>query len=343
MRRTAYAQGRIARAAAVCAMAFASCVPFEEGARRQIQAPQAASAPARTAEPVVVPPRPEAPAPAQGTLSATPAGPMDLDARMIEVAADIETIESSRQKAERLFNELRSGARKGVRVMDMGGRAPRTASEAMAQGGDCTELALIVASVMDVAGMEGGVQLVRFKDSPPDKFHLIAYALIDKRKVVIDLQTDRLGKTKDGRYDVVMDLPLAKAEWMYYRELGDYGMDKEDCRGAAIAYEKAARINPADAYVQHNMAVAYERSGQFEKALSAIDAAVALDTKYEGARSRIRFNAGVHLGIEAAKEKRWSDCADAFQQALDSGEKMSGEERGGLQSNRDMCRKKAGN
>jgi tetratricopeptide (TPR) repeat protein len=263
--------------------------------------------------------------------------PFALDARLSGISASLTG--NPEQIVRALFDRLHRGAPEGVRVMDMAGRAPRTAEDAIAQGGDCTELASIVIAVLRAHGVPGGALVVHFNGRPDSEEHMIPYAMVNGRRIIVDLQAATLGQVVLGGYTIRLTLTLDQAAEMYHREMGDYYRDSGQAAQARAAYERALAIFEGDAYVHRSLGVLYEQARNMQLASRHLARAAELDPARYGSRERRRgsYNEELQAAEQAATAGRWAECAEHLQAALDSGEPISPEDRRIIEQNRDAC------
>ncbi len=274
--------------------------------------------------------------------------PMALEGdRMITIAADMAAKKTPRDKINVLFDALHAGAENGVKVMEMEGKKPRTPVQALEEGGDCTELSLLAASLMHAAEVPGGIKVVHFTDSPPHLVHVIPYAVIDHKKVIIDLQADKLDRTKDGKYDTIIDdVPLEAAAWMYYRELGTWYFEQGRPRDAVIAYEKSVSLLPdKDGHVYHELGMAYAAVGNVPKAAENLEKAEQINSSYRRDSKIAAYKLYFSRGEKAHEEKRFMDCAADFRAAQQLLPKLGAEaeEKKVVEDNINTCQAEAFN
>jgi tetratricopeptide (TPR) repeat protein len=265
--------------------------------------------------------------------------PFVPDSRIKEIAASLQGNDLA--KAQALFDKLHRGAPEGVKVVDGEHRAPRTASETLDDGGDCTELATVVISTLKEAGAKGRAMVVHFPNAPADEDHMVPYVMDGKKKVVIDLQAGKLGATAQGKPALIMDLTFDQATEMYHREWGDDLRDKGKTQDAIKAYEAALRFYGDDAYVHQNLGILYEKAGDMAKASKHFKKAAELDPKYAKDEKRGTYNEEMQAGETAYNAKKWAECVRHFKNALDSGEKLAPDERKTIESYRDACQQRA--
>jgi len=279
-------------------------------------------------------------APQQAPAYSSRTNPFGLNQRLRDIAREISENPdaTARQKVDKLFETLRSGAENGVRVVDASGRPPRTAIETYEQGGDCSELANLAIALLKQLNIPGGAYVVHFNSAPADVYHMVPYVQIGNDKIVMDLQADSLGATATGAYTTLLTLTFSEAAYIYHAEWGDYLMGTGDKDGAIKAYEAAVAICDRDAFVHHNLAVLYEEKGDMEKAgRHSRRAAELAPDRYGQYQARGTYNEELQAGGEAAEAGRWADCVRHLQNALDSGERLSAEERHTIEQYRDTC------
>ena len=327
------------KAALITLIALGGCAgPMAERKRGVMIPPAAEAAEAVPAEgaPIVIPiSKPEA---ARAGYT-THTDPFAFDSRLREIAGGISG--DNQAKVQAIFSRLRRGASGGVSVMDMSGRAPRTASETLSSGGDCTDLANIVIALFRNLGIPGGAMLVHFDTAPASVDHLVPYAELGGRRVIVDLQVSTLGQTAQGNYREVLRVTLDQAAWMYHREMGDYLRDAGRSTEALAAYRRALEIYDGDAYAHQNAGVLYQRAGDTAAASRHLARAAQLDPAYRTDAVRARYNEELQAGQRAFGEQRWTDCVTHFQAALSSGEAISAQERRTIETNIESCRHNA--
>lgn len=215
---------------------------------------------------------PTALSPLQSSGYDAAANPLALNPSLESLAEEASKLKTTREKVAKIFEALRVGGTSGVKFDDDNTmRPPRTALVTLAKGGQCDDLALLWIALANKAGIRGGVKVVHFKDSPADLEHMIAYAVIDGKKTLIDLQLERMGKTKNSNYDERSDTPSEQALWVYHQKWGDYCRSKEDRGCAENAYRNSLNINPVNTYALiHFSAVIYQ--DRFDRGIEAFEA-----------------------------------------------------------------------
>lgn len=266
--------------------------------------------------------------------------PFALDRKLKKIARAVPS-GSTKAKVEWIFKRLNRYASGGVKPLSMTGKPPRTAAQALKSGGDCTDLANIVIALFKEKKIPGGVMLVHFSSFPKNYDHLVPYALISGRRVIVDLQTNRLGRTAQATYKKLMDLTYNQAAGMYHREMGDYFKNKGNKTKALKAYKRSLQLNDKDTHVHQNIAVIYRELNDHINALKHIRKAVALDSRYKKFLPGALYNAGLQAGKKAFQEGRYADCAKHFQSALNSGLKIPPASRKVIQQNIRVCRSRA--
>jgi tetratricopeptide (TPR) repeat protein len=262
--------------------------------------------------------------------------PFRLDARMKLLLAKFNS-GTAREKVQGLHSSL-SGS---VSAMGMEGLPPRTGAEALAKGGDCTDLANIAIPLLRKMGLSGGAMVVHFKSAPAEEDHMVPFVNLGGKRVIVDLQNPTLGKTAQGEYTIRVSLTFDQSASMYHREWGDYLKSKGRAKEAIRAYKRSLRIFEGDAYVHQHLGELYEDHGNKVAATKHWKRAAQLDPSYSKHGKRASYNDSVRLGYEAYKARRFADCARHFRAALESGEGISPAERAGLQKNIDICSRRA--
>lgn len=282
-----------------------------------------------------------APANAGVQFYTTRTNPFELDSALQGIASATNSGEA-RAKVNALFDRLHRGGTSGVIVMDMAGRPPRTAAEALAQGGDCTDLANIVIALCRELRIPGGAFILHFNNAPADVDHMVPYVQIGGRRIIVDLQTSRLGDTAQGEYTEVHRLTFEQAAFMYHREQGDYHRDRGQSTEALAAYRRAAEIYGSDGYTHQNMGILLERSGDMRGAAQAFRRASELDPRFRGDRTRGTYNHELQAAQEAFGRQDWQGCVTHFRNALATGEALSQADRQTLERNAAACEANAG-
>jgi len=211
------------------------------------------------------------PAPLQSSGYDPTANPLALNPALDSLAEEASKLKTAREKVAKLFEALRVGGTLGVKFDDDNTmRPPRTASETLAKGGQCDDLALLWIAVANKAGIPGGVKVVHFKDSPAELEHMIVYAVVDGKKVLVDLQVNRTGKTKNSNYDEKSDTPSEQALWVYHQKWADFCRSKEDRACAEREYIISLNINPNNPYaLTHLWVVVYQ--DRFDRGVAAYE------------------------------------------------------------------------
>jgi tetratricopeptide (TPR) repeat protein len=262
--------------------------------------------------------------------------PFKLNGRMKQLLKQFNS-GTEREKVQKLHSSL-SGS---VAPMSMKGFPPRTGAEALAKGGDCTDLANIPIPLLRKMKVSGGAMVVHFKGAPADEDHMVAYVNQGGKKIIVDVQTKSLGSTAQGEYTIMLTLTYDQSAFMYHREWGDYLRSKGRNKEAIRAYERALRIFEGDAYCHQHLGELYEDQGNKVKGTKHWKRAAELDPRYNKHGGRASYNDYVRLGVEAYKARRFADCAKHFKAALGSAEEKSAVEKASLRKNVDICTKRA--
>ncbi len=333
------------------AFSFGACAgPMAEGARPQPPPAQTAQAEGGGQEvgPITVVPR--APAgpdplsnvqPAYQTASPQAAtDPFAMDSRMQGIVSSLSG--DAGAVVQSFFTRFHRGGSEGVTVMDMTGRQPRTAQEALTSGGDCTDLATFAIPVLRAKGVPGGAMVVHFTSAPANVDHMVPYVNLNGRETILDLQAETLGQTAQGRYTVVMRMTYDQAAGMYHREMGDYYRDQSQPAQAIDAYRRAVQANDGDAYAHQNLGVLLERAGRMDEANAQYQRAAQIDpSRYRRDQRRGSYNEELQAAQQAMDQGRWSDCVTHLQNALDSGERIADADRRTIEQNIRACRQRA--
>jgi hypothetical protein len=242
--------------------------------------------------------------------------PFALDARLKSIADSL--VGDSQSMIMQIFDRFHVGGAEAVKAMDMAGKPPRTAAEAIAQGGDCTDLANIVIALMREKKIDGGAFLVHFDSAPKDVDHMVPFVVLGGNRIIVDLQSPSLNKTGQGSYSKVLEYTLDQAAAMYQREMGDYSRDQGKSAEAKASYEASLAIFERDPYVHQNMGILLEKSGDIAGASTHFSRAAELDPKYKREAKRGDYNAELAAAQEAADGGRWTECVTHLQSALES-------------------------
>ncbi len=242
------------------------------------------------------------------------------------------------QQVQELHAMINSGAAGGLPAIDMSGQPPRTAQEAFASGGDCTDLANALVPMLEQIGITGGALIVHFSSAPEGVFHMVPYVNIGGRETLVDLQSSTFGATADGTYTVVHRLTYAQARYTYHVEQGDYHREAGRTQPAIDAYRRALQIYDNDAFVHHNLSVLLERSGDTTGGAAHSRRAAEIDpSRYGQAEARGTYNEEIRQAYEAYEQQRWTDCARHFRAALAAGEQIDPTERQTITDSIGVC------
>ncbi|MDD5340299.1 MAG: tetratricopeptide repeat protein [Candidatus ainarchaeum sp.] len=255
--------------------------------------------------------------------------PFLADAAITDIAnAMMRTAKDTRGRMAALHSLLKASSQSGIRVVPSTDRHPNTAAETLDKGGDCTEFAYVVLAVINAmntmgAGIQADASVVHFRDSPPDKDHMIVSVMMKGKRTVIDLQSDAFGKTAKGQYDVLLRFTPEMAAAVYHREYGDYLRDAGNPSVAMLAYLRAAEIFDGDAYVQQNLGILYEKIGRPEAAREYFERANELAPgRYAKDVARGDYNTELKLGEDAYNNGDWAGGKEHFTNALRLGTRL---------------------
>jgi len=305
------------KAAIIAAFALFGCAGPMAGSAGGGGSVPAAAQSAQADDITIVRSRPVAESAAAPAAQAARGGPFVLDARLQQISDSL--IGDGQAKIMQVFDRLHRGGSEGVTVMDMAGNAPRTASEAIAQGGDCTDLANIVIAVMRANHIDGGALVVHFNSAPEGLVHMVPFVTLGGNRILVDLQAASLGQTGQGAYTEILAYTLDEAAAMYHREMGDFNRDQGRAQEARASYEASLAIFERDPYVHQNLGILLEQSGDIAGASTHFSRASALDPRYARDASRGGYNSELAAAQQAADAGRWSECVAHLRNALASG------------------------
>ncbi|NYZ77539.1 tetratricopeptide repeat protein [Candidatus Micrarchaeota archaeon] len=247
---------------------------------------------------------------------------------------------ADKEKTESLFSLLKVG--NGVlKTVKAGGdkRAPRNVDETIEKGGDCTEFSFVVITALKMLGINGGAVVIHREGAKKGEDHMVAYATLGDQKFYIDPQAEKSGEIK-GKYTLVMDLTFAEAEGIYHREMGNYYKLQSKTDEAIAAFEKAVALNVKDAYCHNSLGVLYEKKGDVEHAKEHYDLAVKYDPDnktYEKNKTVGTYNEELKAAYDAFEKEDYKSAKEHFENALNSGEKLSDKEKKELKKNIGIC------
>lgn len=254
---------------------------------------------------------------------------------------------SDKEKLESLFKILKAG-NGFLKFTDSHNdkRAPNDVGGTIKNGGDCTELGFVtVASLMEL-GIDGGVAAVTLEGKDKKKEdHMVAFAYIEvdgkKEKFYLDPRADKAGEVK-GKYKLLFEMTLVEAESIYHREMGNYYLLKGKKDKALKEFEKAVKIFSGDAYVHHVLGVLYATKGENKKAEEHNIKAAELEPDndvYKANAAVAIYNRELSAGIEAYNNDDYEAAKKHFENALNSGAKLSKKEKKNLKENIKTCEK----
>ena len=326
-------QGAAVAGVTVAGAALIACSPMRETIRtpNHAAAEQGISGPIELGETQIT----RVPTKEQGTV-ARGSDPFEMNSAMRDLVGSLSG--TPEQQVQELHAMMNSGAAGGLPAIDMRGQAPRTAQEAFANGGDCTDLANALIPMLEQIGIAGGAFIVHFNSAPEGVFHMVPYVNIGGRDTIVDLQSSTFGATADGTYAMVHRLSYSEARYMYHVEHGDYHREAGRAQPAIDAYRRALAIYDNDAFVHHNLAVLLERSGDTTGAASHSRRAAEIDpSRYGQGQTRGTYNEEIRQAYEAYEQQRWADCARHFRAALATGERIDPTERQTITDSIGVC------
>ncbi|NYZ74317.1 tetratricopeptide repeat protein [Candidatus Micrarchaeota archaeon] len=311
---------KLVAGAAAATLFFISCTTMAEPVRKDTTPQPAQNAPAQAIRPEETPMQfaqvgtAQVPKPAKKQGYDTSIDPFSLNGS--DIFQKLGLSGDSKANVQRIFSQLRIGGEQNLKTEKRPGKQPRTAVEALEKGGDCSDLTNLVIGVLKTAGVPGGAFVVHFKVDPPDLLHMIAYAEIEGKKVIIDPQATELGRTTKGKYELLFDVDYDQARAFYHREYGDYFARNDRKADAIKAYERAVELFDGDPNVHYNLGLLYGKSGDDAKASQHLKRAEQLNPGYAVNKKITDFNTAVEEGIKAIQEGRWADCIFYMKAAL---------------------------
>jgi tetratricopeptide (TPR) repeat protein len=183
--------------------------------------------------------------------------------------------------------------------------------------------------------------VLHFEGAPENVDHMVPYFQMGRRRIIVDLQTSRLGDTAQGEYSEIHRLTYEQAAFMYHREQGDYYRDQGMSTEALAAYRRAIELYNRDGYTYQNIGILLERSGDMRNAAQAFARAAELDSRFRGDRTRGTFNHELQAAQEAYERSDWEGCVRHFQNALASGEALNQADRQRIEVNIGRCQANA--
>jgi len=271
----------------------------------------------------------------------TRTNPIELDGTLRGILTQVNSGDAL-TKVTTIFDRLHRGGTQGVTVMDMAGSMPRTASETYSRGGDCTDLANVVIALFRELRIPGGALVLHFEGAPENTDHMVPYAMIGGRRIIVDLQTSTLGQTAQGRYRELFRLTYDQAAFMYHREAGDYYRDQRQDAQAIAAYRRATELFNGDGYTYQNLGILLERTQDMQGAAQAFRRATELDPRYRRDSARGTYNQELQAGLQAADRQDWAGCVTHFRNALSLGQGLRPEDRQTIEGNIAACEQNAG-
>ena len=261
-----------------------------------------------------------------------------LNKKLSEVKGD-----STKEKLESLFKLLKVG-NGFLKFTDSHNdkRAPNDVDGAIKNGGDCTELGFVTVAALKELGIDGGVAAVTLEGKKKED-HMVAFAYIEvdgkKKKFYLDPRAEKAGEIK-GKYKILFEMTLDEAENIYHREMGNYHLLKGKKDKALKEFEKAEKIFSGDAYVHHVLGVLYATKGEHKKAEEHNIKAAELEpenAEYKANAAIAIYNREFNAGVEAYNNDDYKAAKEHFENALNSGVKLSKKEKKNLEHNIKAC------
>jgi hypothetical protein len=216
---------------------------------------------------------------------------------------------SGLESAKKLHTLLNIRSPGGLKLSSSGGsskddRPPRTVAETLKKGGDCSEFAYVVPTVLNELEIKSGILVL---DVGKGILHALPFAEVEGKKYIIDPQLDEFGvggaqlesgkivkltyedakKGKTAKF--VRELDFSQARALYHMEWGTYLEDSKDLRNALAAFRTALKYDLDFGFVQRKVrSITAKIYNQFKKAAE-----------------------------KAFSAQRWQKAADLFEDALD--------------------------
>ncbi len=266
--------------------------------------------------------------------------PLSAGPRVLAKAKTAKVEGSSLESAKKLHSILKIKAPGGLRAAVSGSSLsvvakPLTAEEAMSKPAECAGLALATVAALNKMdkGINSGIIILDLGTSGNSKLlHYIAYAEINGKEYLVDLQQDTFGiggaKPLSGRFQtfnyeeakagtkvkLLRDIPFERAGSIYFLGLGAYYESINKSQDALLAYKKALAIDPSD-----------------KEAKRKVDS-------FSAVSSTKNYNQLVREATKAFKTEDWANAAGLFSQALSSmPDSMGNKGKAGLHANIGIC------
>jgi len=261
-----------------------------------------------------------------------------LNAKLTEVKGD-----SVKEKLESLHELLKVG-NGFLKFTDSHNdkRAPNDVDGAIENGGDCTELGFVTVAALKELGIDGGVVAVTLEGKKKED-HMVAFAYIEvdgkKKKFYLDPRAEKAGEIK-GKYTLLFEMTLDEAESIYHREMGNYYLLKGKQDKALKEFENAEKMFSGDAYVHHVLGYLYAMNGEHKKAEEHNIKAAELEPdnpEYKANAAVAIYNREFKAGVDAYNNDDYAAAKKHFENALNSGLKLTKQEKKSLENNIKAC------
>jgi len=234
------------------------------------------------------------------------ANQFELNDTLRELAESAARLKTTRAKVDALFEALRVGGSLDVRFdKSTSMRAPRIPALTLVQGGVCDELAIMWIGVVtrgdpknNAPLFPGGTEVWHYNDKPQDMQHMIAFAIVEGKRIDIDLQFPKPGMTKHTPHTTIMKMSYSESEAIPHRDWADFLRSKNELQGAMTAFERSLGIFPTNDYALEHLASVKFRD-EYEKGRLAFES-----KDYAGCATHFRMAA--HAGwksLQLGKEK----------------------------------------
>ncbi len=206
------------------------------------------------------------------------ANQFELNDTLRELAESAARLKTTRAKVDALFDALRVGGRLDVRFdKSTQMRAPRVPAQTLVQGGVCDELAIMWIGVVtkgdpkrNAPMFPGGAEVRHYKDMADDVDHMMAFAIVEGKRIDIDLQLPRPGMSAHGPFITKMKMDYSESEAIPHRDWADFLRSKNELQGAMAGFERSLGIFPLNDYALEHLASLKFRD-EFEKGSAAFE------------------------------------------------------------------------